>query len=85
MNRIKRWWIRHRFRKAIMTLEQEIKESQEFIEFCDVNLGILFKDENDWPHWAVSKSKMIENIDALIAELAQIDQIQAKYRKTERR
>jgi hypothetical protein len=74
---ITQWLIRHRFRKAISHMEQEIKQTQEFIDFCDANSKLLFEDENDW---VISKSEIIENIDKLIAALAQLDQLQTKYK-----
>jgi len=78
MKRIKQWWIRRRFKKALSHIEQGIKESQEFVEFIDLNWELLFGDESDW---IISKSEIIGNTDALIAGLAQIDQIQTKHRK----
>lgn len=75
---IGQWWLRRRFRRAISSMEEALKETQEFVDFMDENWERFFDEESDW---VISKSEIIRNNDVLIAGLAQIDQIQAKYRK----
>lgn len=74
MKRIRQWLLKRKFRKAILSMEKTLEETQEFYEFCKTNAEVL--SEN----YEIDFDKFKRAINVTSNGIAELDRMYAKYK-----